>query len=140
MPDTPPPVASPVRRISTVLLVEAIEPCLPFWVERLGFDRVAEVPHGDRLGFVILARDGVELMYQTVASARDDVPASVEGTAQGRGAVLFIEVADVAAVERALDGLELVVPRRTTFYGMDEVGVREPGGTIVMFAQPVTEG
>jgi hypothetical protein len=29
----------------------------------------------------------------------------------------------------------LVLPRRTTFYGMDEIGVREPAGHIVMFAQ-----
>lgn len=134
------PAASAVHKITTVLIVDAIEPCLPFWIDRLGFAQVAEVPHGDRLGFVILARDGVELMYQTLDSVREDNPASAEGAAPGRGAALFIEVADVAAVERALAGLEIVVPRRTTFYGMDEVGVREPGGTVVMFAQPVAQG
>ena len=30
-----------------------------------------------------------------------------------------------------------MVPRRQTFYGMDEIGVREPGGHVVMFAQPI---
>jgi hypothetical protein len=33
--------------------------------------------------------------------------------------------------------LEVVVPRRQTFYGMDEIGVREPGGHVVMFAQAI---
>jgi hypothetical protein len=31
----------------------------------------------------------------------------------------------------------VIVPRRKTFYGMDEIGVREPGGNAVIFAQPV---
>ena len=46
-------------------------------------------------------------------------------------------MADLDAVVDAVAGLELVVPRRRTFYGMDEVGVREPGGRVVVFAQPV---
>ena len=57
-----------MNRLTPVLMVEAIEPCLPFWVDRLGFSKTVEVPHGDRLGFAILVRDGVELMYQTRAS------------------------------------------------------------------------
>jgi len=28
-----------------------------------------------------------------------------------------------------------VIPRRTTFYGADELIVREPGGNVVTFAQ-----
>jgi hypothetical protein len=58
-----------VRKLSPVLIVEAVEPCLPFWTERLGFAKV-------------------------------------------------------------------VVPRRQTFYGADEIGVREPGGNVVLLAQP----
>jgi hypothetical protein len=34
-------------------------------------------------------------------------------------------------------GAPVVVPRRKTFYGMEEIGVREPGGNSVTFAQPV---
>jgi hypothetical protein len=30
-----------------------------------------------------------------------------------------------------------VFPRRKTFYGMDEIGVREPGGNAITFAMPV---
>jgi hypothetical protein len=124
-----------MHKLTPVLVVEAIEPCLAFWTERLGFARVAEGPHGDRLGFVILSADGVEIMYQTRASVRDDIPALADEPA---GTVtLFIEVADVTAVERALHDAPTIVPRRTTFYGMDEIGVREPGGNVVIFAQKV---
>ena len=122
-----------LNKLSPVLVVDAIEPCLPFWIDQLGFQKTAEVPEGDALGFVILARDGVEIMYQTRASVAKDVPSLAD--APQRGTFLFIQVADVAAVERAVSGAEVVVPRRTTFYGMDEVGVREPGGNVVLFAQ-----
>ena len=126
---------STMKKLTPVIMVDAIEPCVPFW-ERLGFAKTAEVPEGDRLGFVILTKDSVEVMYQTHESVAKDAAGLVPG-AHGHGAALFIEVSDIVSVERALDGIEVVVPRRQTFYGMDEIGVREPGGHVVMFAQPV---
>ena len=120
------------KRLTPILNVEAIEPCLPFWTDRLGFVLTTEVPDGDRLGFVILQKDGVELMYQTHASLSQDVPAVAE---QGRDGLLFIEVDDVDAVARALEGIEVVVPMRTTFYGAREIFVRAPCGTVVGFAE-----
>jgi uncharacterized glyoxalase superfamily protein PhnB len=121
------------NKLTPVLVVDAIEPCLAFWVDQLGFTRTAEVPEGDRLGFVILAKDGVEVMYQSRDSVRKDIPALADVPAGGTN--LYIDVADVAAVERAVKGAEVVVPRRTTFYGADEIGVREPGGNLVVFGQ-----
>lgn len=129
---------STVRKLTPVLVVDAIEPSLPFWVERLGFEKTVEVPEGDRLGFVILVKDGVEVMYQSRESVQKDVPKLAELRA-GEATALFIEVSDVESVARAVEGMPVVVPRRTTFYGMDEIGVREPGGHVVMFAQPVPQ-
>ena len=126
---------SAMRKLTPVLTVDAIEPCLPFWVERLEFAKTVEVPEGDRLGFVILARDGVELMYQTKTSLEADL--SQPTAALTPSSFLFLEVADLDAVEQAMRGVEPLIPRRTTFYGMDELVVREPGGNVVIFAQPV---
>ena len=125
---------STMKKLAPVIMVDAIEACLPFW-ERLGFTKTAEVPEGDRLGFVILAKDGVEIMYQTHESVEKDAGGLVP-RARGHGAGFFIEVSDIESVARALDGVEIVVPRRQTFYGMDEIGVREPGGHVVVLAQP----
>ena len=122
-----------LKRITTVLPVAAIEPCLPFW-EAVGLVRTVEVPHGEALGFVILAGHGVELMLQTHASIADDMPQLADEARRGQG-FLFIEVADIDAVERALAGQPLAFPRRTTFYGATEIGYREPGGHAVTFAQ-----
>ena len=125
---------STMKKLAPVIMVDAIEPCVPFW-ERLGFAKTAEVPDGDRLGFVILAKDSVEVMYQTHESVQKDA-AGLVPRAHGHGAGFFIEVSDIESVVRALEGVDVVVPRRQTFYGMDEIGVREPGGHVVMFAQP----
>lgn len=121
-----------VKKLTPILYVEEIEPVLPFWIERLGFTKTTEVPQGDRLGFVILQKDRVEVMYQTRASVEADVPAVAE-TPMG-GSILFIEVEALDPVLETLEGVPVVVPRRRTFYGADEIFVREPGGNIVGFA------
>ncbi len=121
-----------MKKLTPVLYVEEIEPALPFW-ERLGFAQTTSVPDGDRLGFVILESGPVEIMYQTRASVQGDVP-ELASTPVG-GAFLFIEVADLDAVAGALGDTAPIVPRRTTFYGADELIVREPGGNVVTFAQ-----
>lgn len=123
-----------IKKLTPILYVERIEPVLSFWTDRLGYTRTAEVPHGDVLGFVILEKDGVEIMYQTRDSVHDDLPGVADGLVM-RGSLLFIEVDDLAAVERAMEGAEVLVPRRKTPYGAEEVFVREPAGNVVGFAQ-----
>jgi hypothetical protein len=120
-------------QITPVLVVEEIEPCLPFWVDRMGFQNVAELAEGDRIGFVILVRDGAELMLQSVASVRKDWAAfAPDGVS--RVASLFIEVSDFKDTVQRLQGYPMAMPERTTFYGTREVGVFEPGGNVVIFA------
>jgi uncharacterized glyoxalase superfamily protein PhnB len=123
-----------MKKLTPILVVDAIEPCLPFWTERLGFDKTAEVPDGDRLGFVILARDGVEVMYQTRRGIAADAPSVAESGA-GSKSLLFLEVGDVGDVARRLEGVEVVVPKRKTFYGATEIFYRAPCGTVVGFAE-----
>jgi len=126
-----------VQKITAVLAVETVEGSLDFWERRLGFERTVAVPHEETIGFAILVKDGTEVMLQSVASILADLGADT-GEVNGRSAALFIEVADIAAVEQALAGYPIEMPRRTTFYGMIEIGVREPGGHFVVFAQPTS--
>src|SRR5688572_15277232 len=123
-----------VSKVTPLLMVREIEPCIPFWT-RIGFEQTVSVPEGNKIGFVILVRDGYEIMYQTVASVAADVPAAA--TAPMGGSFLFIEVTDLDAVAKNVAGAPVVFTRRKTFYGMEEIGVREPGGNAVTFAQPV---
>lgn len=127
-----------MQKLTPVLLVEAIEPALAFWVDQLGFEVTTEVPEGDRLGFVILKNGDVEVMYQTLESIRNDVPELADSPLAG--SFLFIEVDDMDAIEAAIPDAERVIPRRKTFYGADELIIREPGGNVVTFAQFEEQG
>jgi len=100
----------------------------------LGFSKTAEVPDGNKLGFVILQKGTTEVMYQTFASVeKDDAQAGKD--ARKGPTFLYLEVDDLEAVIAALKGVPLVMPVRTTFYGAREIGVKDPAGHFVTFAQ-----
>lgn len=120
-----------MKKITAVLIVDDIEPCVEFW-SRVGLEKTVEVPHGDRLGFVILAADGVEVMYQSRASVADDIPALADDTYRTS---LFVEVESLDRALEQMAGVEHEVAERETFYGAREFGVRDPAGNLVVFAE-----
>jgi len=122
-----------MKKLTPVLCVDEIEPSLLFWVDALGFAKTVDVPEGDHLAFAILQKDGIEVMLQTLDSVRNDIPELADHPAAG--SAMFVEVEDLEAVTRAVADFELLVPRRKTFYGSEEIIVREPGGNVVTFAQ-----
>jgi uncharacterized glyoxalase superfamily protein PhnB len=121
--------------LAPVLIVDDVEAGVAFWVDRFGFTASNQVPGPDgKLAFASVAKDGVELMYQSKASVladHPDKPADLEG----RSVALFITVADLDVVERAVVGAPVVKARHRTFYGSTELYVKEPGGNTVGFAQ-----
>jgi uncharacterized glyoxalase superfamily protein PhnB len=126
-----------VKKITPVLLVNEIEPELPFWINRLGFTKIIEVPDGNKLGFVAFQKGTVELMYQTYASVEKDAPPEMVAAARKGPTYLYIEVDDLDAVLAATKDLKKVMPERTAFYGMREFAVQDPAGHFITFAQPV---
>jgi uncharacterized glyoxalase superfamily protein PhnB len=123
-----------MKKLTPVLFVESVEPCLDFWVGRLGFEKTFEFPAGDAIGFVILVKGAVEVMLQSRASVAADVPALAAGPFAASGVALYVEVDDIAPIREAVKGCEIVIPERTTFYGTREIGVRAPGGVAVTFS------
>ena len=124
-----------IKKLAPVLIVDRIEPLLPLW-DALGFHRTAEVPHGDGLGFVILERDGIEVMIQTRDSVRADSPQVLEAARPLGAAALFLEVDDVDAMARLLpEGTDVVNARRQTFYGSTETIFRDGAGNLITLAQ-----
>lgn len=124
-----------VSKSTPVLIVDDVEACAQFW-EKLGFTRGAEVPHEGTLGFVILHGAHIELMYQSMAGVIADDAGMGARLTRG-GASLFIETGDLEGCVKAVEGAPVVLKERTTFYGMREVGVLDPGGNVVLFAQQV---
>jgi len=123
-----------VKKITPILFAEEIEPCLKFWVERLGFEKTIDVPEGGKLAFAILEKGGIELMYQTFASAEKDVSAVSPEVRKGPS-FLYVEVEKLEEVITTMKGAEVIMPVRTTFYGAKEIGIKDPAGHIITFAQ-----
>ncbi len=122
-----------ISKITAVLPVASVEESLPFW-QALGFTVTVSVPDGTAIGFVILAKDGVEVMLQSHGSIAGDLPALAEEAKKGPS-MLFIEVADLQAGIDALAAFEMISPRRETFYQSIEAIWREPSGHLVTLAQ-----
>ncbi len=124
-----------VKKITPVLLVNEIEPILPFWVDRLGFTKTIEVPDENKLGFVAFQKGSAEVMYQTYASVEKDAPPEMAAAARKGPTYLYLEVDNLDAVLAAMKDVQKVMPERTAFYGMREFAVQDPSGHFITFAQ-----
>jgi hypothetical protein len=120
-----------LKKLTTLLVVDRIEPCLPTW-QALGYAKVMQVPEKGAAGFVILAGPAGELMLQTRESLAEDLPvvAKLEPTH-----VLYGDVPSLAEAKRALPGAKVLVARRTTFYGASESWLQLEGGAILGLAE-----
>jgi uncharacterized glyoxalase superfamily protein PhnB len=128
-------LAPNLKQLTPVLIVDAVEPCVQFWTDRLGFNLSNQVPGPDgKLIFASVERAGIEIMYQTRASVLDEQPGAAKDLT-GHSVTLFITVDNLDQVERSVEGVPVVKPRHQTFYGSTEIYVREPGGNTVGFAQ-----
>jgi len=127
-----------IKSLTPVIPVERIEPTAAFFA-RVGFKITVSVPEGDHMGFAILSNGEAEVMAQTRTSIAEDSDAFAEAT-QTAPVLLYLQVDDIDATDKALMGETVIMPRRETFYGAKETGYREPGGHFVTFAQFPEEG
>ncbi len=126
-----------IQKATALLRVERVEPSLPFWVDRLGFQKVTEVMEGTSIGFAILTKGHVEIMLQSRASLAKDLPMLSVGAMTP--AVVYMGVTNLEEISSKLSPSEIIVPKRTTYYGMEEIWAREPGGHVIGFAAPGSE-
>jgi len=123
-----------VKKITPILFAQELEPSIKFWTEQLGFSKTVEVPEGNKIGFAILQKDGVELMYQSYASVEKDNPATAAAVKKGP-TFLYIDVEDLDHALAVTKGAKIVMPVRSTFYGAKEFGITDPAGHYIIFAQ-----
>jgi uncharacterized glyoxalase superfamily protein PhnB len=122
------------KKITPILFAEEIEPCLQFWIERLSFEKTIDVPDGNKLSFAILQKGAVELMYQTYSSAEKEIT-TISSEVRKGPSFLYVEVDHLDEVISVLKGVDVAMPIRTTLYGAKEIGVKDPAGHVVIFAE-----
>jgi uncharacterized glyoxalase superfamily protein PhnB len=121
-----------IIKVTPLLIVDRVEPALAFWMERLGYKKLTEVPHGEALGFALLENGAGEVMLQSRASIADDLPVILE---KKLSAILYIEVDSLEEALAAVKGAEVLVGPRSTFYGAREACVLDPAGHVVVLSQ-----
>jgi len=120
-----------VTNITPNLYANEIEPSVAFW-QRLGFEKIKEVPAGNKLAFAMLRKDNLDLMYGTYSSLDQD-PAAAKSYTRGTS-FLFIMVDSLDPIVAATKDAELVAPVHKTFYGTTEITVKDPAGNLITFA------
>lgn len=131
-----------VTRVTALLPVPNTDKAAVF-MEKIGFQRTSEVSEDPNdpstpLGFVIMVKEDMQVMLQSIASIRIDDEGLMPQS--GSQSFLFIEVKDLEALISALAGYPVFMERRKTFYGSDEIGIVAPGGHKITFAQFGTNG
>ncbi|HSU39071.1 MAG TPA: hypothetical protein VLJ38_05870 [Polyangiaceae bacterium] len=121
----------PLDKLTTLLVVEAIEPCLPAW-EALGYAVAVRVPEAGTLGFVILKSKLGELMLQTKRSLAEDLP---DVAARGPSYLLYADVSSLTEARKTLPAATVIVPCRKTFYGATEAWLDLAGNVILGLAE-----
>ncbi|MFZ5892380.1 MAG: hypothetical protein ACOY0T_15075 [Myxococcota bacterium] len=120
-----------LEKLTTLLVVESIEACLPSW-KQLGYAVEVKVPETGVLDFVILRGASGELMLQTRKSLEEDLP----DVAKLRPSyLLYADVKSLAAAKKALPDARVIVAQRTTFYGANEAWLGLAGGGVLGLAE-----
>jgi len=133
-----------LNSVTANLIVADVTRTVDWYLEVLGFQFTVGVVEGTEdsvfeatgqpLGFAMLKRDAVELMFQSHASVAVELPDMKPAT--GNGVALYIDVDDVDELHAELsEHVDIVVGLNNTFYGAREFHLRDCNGMIVGFAQ-----
>lgn len=128
-----------LKKLTPNMMVEDVQKTIDFYRDVLGFQVITTVPGENEVGFAIMQRDGVELMFQSRNSLSDNVPA-LTGSIIGASQTFYIEVAGVTQLyEQLKDKVEIVVAMHDTFYGTREFYFRDINGYILSLSEPLAQ-
>ncbi len=121
-----------ITKITPILVVESVDQNLPFWQNQLGYKVTVSVPHGAATGFVILAREGSEMMLQSIDCVTDDLKLP---TIKVGDVLLYADTDSLDKTMQQNKDAQIVIHKRKTGYGATEVWVRTPAGQIMGFSE-----
>jgi uncharacterized glyoxalase superfamily protein PhnB len=123
-----------MKRLRPVLFVKKFEPCISFWKDCLGFNVILEMSDGNGPGIVVLRKDNDEIVIHALRKSEEAASDTELASAQPT-VVLYMEVESLAEVLARVNGFDVIMPLRKSYYGAAEIAIREPGGHVVCFSQ-----
>ena len=126
-----------LKKLTPNFMVEDVRKTIAFYQDILGFEVVTTVEDDDEIGFAIMHRDQIELMFQSRKSLSENVPA-LTGSTIGASQTLYIEVTGIDQLyEQLQDKVAVVVDMHNTFYGTREFYFKDLNGYILSFSEAV---
>ncbi len=128
------------------LMTENVNESIEFYCNHLGFtflngmladceQATDEYSSETKLQWAMLNHDGAMLMLQERTSIGGDYPPFADMPVAA-SICFYLEVADLDKLLAGLgDNVKIIVPERTTFYGMREVWILDNNGYVVTVAQ-----
>jgi uncharacterized glyoxalase superfamily protein PhnB len=119
------------------VIVDDVNKTIDYYTQKLGFTLVASVPETGQYNWAMAVRDGVTLMFQSLASIQEDLPGLKINQKGGIG-TFFIDMKDIDTLYKQLKGkIEIASDMRTTFYGKKEFTIKDLNGYFLTFAEDV---
>ncbi len=126
-----------LESLSPNLIVDDVNKTVDYYTSILGFTLIASVPETGMYNWAMSMRDGVTLMFQSLPSIQEDLPA-LKINSKGSMGTFFIKMQGIDSLYQSIkDNADIVVDMRTTFYGMKEFVVRDLNGYFLAFAEEV---
>jgi uncharacterized glyoxalase superfamily protein PhnB len=128
-----------LKKLTPNFMVEDVRKTIGFYQDVLGFEVLTTVEDEDEIGFAIMHRDQIEIMFQSRKSLSENVPA-LTGSAIGASQTLYIEVTGIDQLYEQLRGkVEVVVEMHSTFYGTREFYFKDINGYILSFSEATAQ-
>jgi uncharacterized glyoxalase superfamily protein PhnB len=140
-----------IKKITPNLMVADVRRAVSFYRDVCGFASVmalrddgktidqAPVDGADYV-FVIMSREGVEVMVQEEKNLRSELEGEAKTRPAGLSCTYYVEVEGVDAFHAWMSARSAQWVRsapRTSWYGMREFTVADPDGNVLMFAESV---
>ncbi len=118
--------------ITTNIMVKSVEDTLDFYINKLGFVKVLNVPmEGDVFDFAIVKKDNITIMFQEQNNLEEEYP-TLKVDEIKPTFTLFITVKNVNDVYLELkDKVDIAKDLHKTFYGKDEFAIFDNNGNIL---------
>ncbi len=124
-----------MKSLSPNLMVNDVNETLDFYVNVLGFTKVATVPQSGKLDWAMAQHGAVTFMFQEKESIQTEYP-QLKNFAQGGGITFYIHVMHIQKLFESIDGkVKIAKQMHKTFYGTTDFAIEDNNGYILTFSQ-----
>lgn len=135
-----------MKRLNPNLMVKDVKETVEFYKNNLGFELdiaipetqdgvLTEIPKDKKIVYAHMKSGGVEIMFQSEESLKEDVPVFADAEI-GASVSFYILVEKIEDFyNQVKEKVEVVKELSTTWYGMNEFYIRDNNGYILGFAE-----